>query len=59
MDDAVTKLLEKKGQDYDIGPKIKGKLEAVGYDMLYDLKQESPIGKWQRCWKRRLLDWIA
>jgi hypothetical protein len=27
--------------------------------MLYDLKQESPIGKWQRCWKRRLLDWIA
>jgi hypothetical protein len=51
MDDAVTKLLEKKGQDYDIGPKIKGKLETVGYDMLYDLKQESPIGKWQRCWK--------
>ncbi|CAO3672754.1 unnamed protein product [Umbelopsis vinacea] len=41
---AFTKLLEKKGQDYDIGPKIKGKLETVGYDMLYDLKQESPIG---------------
>jgi hypothetical protein len=37
-------LLAAKGQDYDIGPKIVGKMEAAGFEVIYDNKLESPIG---------------
>ncbi|KAJ2963218.1 hypothetical protein NQZ79_g1680 [Umbelopsis isabellina] len=41
---AFTTLLEKKGQDYDIGPKIPGMLKDVGFNVLMDHKLKSPIG---------------
>ncbi|KAG2171619.1 hypothetical protein INT43_008345 [Umbelopsis isabellina] len=41
---AFTKILEKKGQDYDVGPKIPGMLKDIGFNVLMDHKLKSPIG---------------
>ncbi|KAG2186901.1 hypothetical protein INT44_003128 [Umbelopsis vinacea] len=41
---AFSKLLAAKGQDYDIGPKIAGKMKAAGFEVIHDNKLESPIG---------------